>query len=116
MPPDRYFDGRTRRNNLCRRHQRRGIASHWSRPLCLAIPGKNRCFTTLESLPGDAVNPNVDYWLTASLLRGRKRWCKFQRRRLPVDAPTRRGVPWTETVLYSFAERFPAMLQFHRAN
>jgi len=57
-----------------------GIAFALVPPAVPGDPWKKQVLHNFGSLPGDAVNPTWDYWLTGQSIRGRKRWCKFQRR------------------------------------
>lgn len=75
-----------------------------------AVPGdpwKKQVLHDFGSFPGDAVNPNAGLLAKGQVYYGvGSGGANFSGAVFQLTPPARRGLPWTETILYSFAERF----------
>jgi uncharacterized repeat protein (TIGR03803 family) len=70
-------------------------------------PWKRQVLYNFGSFSGDAVNPNAGLLANGPVYYGvGSGGTNFSGAVFQLAPPTRRGKPWTETILYSFAERF----------
>ena len=74
-----------------------------------AVPGdpwKERVLYNFGNFPGDAVNPNAGLLAKGQVYYGAgSGGANFSGAVFQLTPPARRGDPWTETILYSFAAR-----------
>ena len=70
-------------------------------------PWKRQVLYNFGNFSGDAVNPNAGLLANGSVYYGvGSGGTNFSGAVFQLTPPARRGKPWTETILYSFAERF----------
>jgi len=83
-----------------------GIAFALVPPVVAGDPFKKLVIYNFGGFPGDAVNPNAGLLANGPVYYGvGSGGANFTGAVFQLTPPTRRGLPWTETILYGFEER-----------